>query len=63
VGVFSLDAEHDLVFVPTEVRRRTILADSQGHDTVGEFVVALRASTGALVWGFQVVHHDLWDTT
>jgi len=24
-------------------------------------VVALRAATGELVWGFQVVHHDLWD--
>jgi len=23
--------------------------------------VALRAATGLLVWGFQVVHHDLWD--
>ena len=24
-------------------------------------MVALRASTGARVWHFQVVHHDLWD--
>jgi quinoprotein glucose dehydrogenase len=24
-------------------------------------VVALKASTGEFVWGFQVVHHDLWD--
>jgi quinoprotein glucose dehydrogenase len=24
-------------------------------------VVALKASTGAFVWGFQVAHHDLWD--
>ena len=24
-------------------------------------MVALRASTGALVWSFQTVHHDLWD--
>jgi quinoprotein glucose dehydrogenase len=24
-------------------------------------VVALRASSGKFVWGFQVVHHDLWD--
>ena len=28
---------------------------------MGQYVVALRASTGKLVWGFQVVHHDLWD--
>ena len=24
-------------------------------------MVALKASTGEFVWGFQVVHHDLWD--
>ncbi len=24
-------------------------------------MVALRASSGKFVWGFQVVHHDLWD--
>ena len=24
-------------------------------------VVALRASTGKLIWAFQTVHHDLWD--
>src|SRR6202030_4142587 len=24
-------------------------------------VVALKASSGEFVWGFQVVHHDLWD--
>jgi quinoprotein glucose dehydrogenase len=24
-------------------------------------VVALRAKTGEVVWGFQLVHHDLWD--
>ena len=23
--------------------------------------MALSAKTGALVWGFQLVHHDLWD--
>src|SRR5260370_103985 len=24
-------------------------------------VVALRAKTGEVAWGFQLVHHDLWD--
>lgn len=24
-------------------------------------MVALRASTGEVVWHFQLVHHDLWD--
>jgi len=35
--------------------------DPQGRQQVANSVVALRASTGRFVWGFQVVHHDLWD--
>ena len=33
----------------------------KGDDKWADSVVALRASTGKFVWGFQVVHHDLWD--
>jgi quinoprotein glucose dehydrogenase len=33
----------------------------KGDDKWANSVVALKASTGELVWGFQVVHHDLWD--
>src|SRR5262249_34576280 len=33
----------------------------QGDNKWVNSVVALRASTGKFVWGFQVVHHDLWD--
>jgi len=32
-----------------------------GPNLYANSVVALRASTGKLVWHFQVVHHDLWD--
>jgi quinoprotein glucose dehydrogenase len=32
-----------------------------GIDHYGSSVVALRASTGRVVWRFQTVHHDLWD--
>ena len=28
---------------------------------MGEFGGGAKASTGEFVWGFQVVHHDLWD--
>ena len=39
-----------------------ISADFGAATTSGaNSVVALRASTGEFVWGFQVVHHDLWD--
>jgi quinoprotein glucose dehydrogenase len=32
-----------------------------GDNLFSDSVVALRADTGALVWHFQTVHHDLWD--
>jgi len=28
---------------------------------MGNSVVACALPTGEFVWGFQVVHHDLWD--
>ena len=34
-----------------------------GDNRYANSVVALRASTGKLVWHFQTVHHDLWITT
>jgi quinoprotein glucose dehydrogenase len=61
-AVISADPERDLVFVPTSSPspdyyggRR--LGDNRGANSV----VAIRASTGRVVWRFQVVHHDLWD--
>src|SRR6202035_1826497 len=33
----------------------------KADDKWANSVVALRASSGKFVWGFQVVHHDLWD--
>ena len=33
----------------------------KGDNKWANSVVALKASTGEFVWGFQVVHHDLWD--
>src|SRR5262249_61423018 len=32
-----------------------------GENRWANSVVALGASRGEFVWGFQVVHHDLWD--
>ena len=61
-GVLSVDAEHGLVFVPTGSAAPDYFGGiRKGDDKWANSVVALRASTGELVWGFQVVHHDLWD--
>ena len=58
----SADAARDLVFVPTGSAAPDFYGGERpGDDRYANSVVALRASTGKLVWYFQVVHHDLWD--
>jgi quinoprotein glucose dehydrogenase len=61
-SVIAADPERDLVIVPTS----SAAPDYYGGERLGDnryanSVVALRASTGVLVWHFQTVHHDLWD--
>jgi quinoprotein glucose dehydrogenase len=56
------DPERDLVFVPTGSAAPDFYGGERlGSNMFANSVVALRASTGELVWHFQVVHHDLWD--
>ncbi len=58
----SVDAARDLVFVPTGSASPDFFGGLRpGKDAYANCVVALRASTGKLVWSFQVAHHDLWD--
>ena len=61
-SIIAADAARDLVFVPTG----SASPDYYGGERVGDnryanSIVALRASTGKVVWHFQTVHHDLWD--
>jgi len=61
-STISVDVERDLVFVPTGSASPDYFGGiRKGDNKWANSVVALKASTGALVWGFQVVHHDLWD--
>jgi quinoprotein glucose dehydrogenase len=61
-SVISADAERDLVFVPTGSASPDFWGGIRpGSNRFANSVLALRASTGELVWHFQVVHHDLWD--
>ncbi|HEU5466321.1 MAG TPA: pyrroloquinoline quinone-dependent dehydrogenase [Gemmatimonadales bacterium] len=61
-SIFSADTARDLVFVPIGSASPDFYGGARpGDDRYANSVVALRASTGALVWAFQVVHHDLWD--
>jgi quinoprotein glucose dehydrogenase len=61
-STLSVDAPRDLVFIPTGSASPDYYGGyRKGDNKWANSVVALRASTGELVWGFQVVHHDLWD--
>ena len=58
----SADPSLDLVFVPTSCPS----PDYYGGERIGDnlyanSIVAIKASTGKVVWHFQTVHHDIWD--
>lgn len=58
----SVDTERDMVLVPTGSASPDFYGGLRpGDNRYANSVVALRASTGKLLWSFQVVHHDLWD--
>lgn len=59
---FSVDPERDLVFLPTSSPSPDFYGGFRpGDNRWANSVVALQGATGELVWGFQTVHHDLWD--
>jgi quinoprotein glucose dehydrogenase len=61
-SVIAADAERDLVFVPTGSASPDYFGGERlGDNRYANSIVALRASTGKVVWHFQAVHHDLWD--
>ena len=58
----SVDEEAGLVFLPTSSPSPDFWGGKRpGNNEHANSVVALRAETGALVWAFQGVHHDVWD--
>jgi quinoprotein glucose dehydrogenase len=58
----SVDNERDLVFIPTASPAPNFWgAHRPGDNKWANSIVALRGSTGELVWGFQTLHHDVWD--
>ena len=61
-SILSADPERDLVFVPTGSASPDYYGGERlGSNRFANSVVALRGATGEVVWGFQAVHHDLWD--
>jgi len=58
----SVDAERNLIFLPIGSPSYDFYGgDRKGQNLFADSLVALQASTGKLVWYFQMVHHDLWD--
>lgn len=61
-SVLAADPARDLVFVPTGSPSVDYFGGTRlGENRYANSLVALRASTGRVVWSFQTVHHDLWD--
>ncbi len=58
----AVDLERDMVFIPTGSPSPDFFGGLRpGDNRHGNSIVALQASTGAVRWTFQTVHHDLWD--
>jgi quinoprotein glucose dehydrogenase len=61
-SLMSIDSERDLLFLPTASPAPNFWGVHRpGDNRYANSIVALRGSTGEVVWHFQVVHHDIWD--
>ena len=61
-SIMTVDEARDLVFIPTGSASPDYYGGLRpGDDKWANSVVALHAKSGRLAWGFQLVHHDLWD--
>lgn len=61
-SMMSYDAARDLVFLPTASAAPDFFGGTRpGDNRYANSVVALHASTGAVAWHYQLVHHDVWD--
>jgi len=61
-SIMAVDPDRHLVFVPTGSASPDYFGGLRGGDNKwANSIVALRAASGAVAWGFQLVHHDLWD--
>jgi quinoprotein glucose dehydrogenase len=58
----SLDEKRGIVFIPTGSPAFDFDGGNRkGKNLFGNCLLALDATTGKLIWHYQLVHHDLWD--
>ena len=61
-SVIVADPARDMILLPTSSPAPDYYGGLRlGDNRYANSVVALRASTGKVLWHFQTVHHDLWD--
>jgi len=61
-GMMSADEPRDLVFLPTSGPSPDYYGGTRpGDNRYADSIVALRGSSGEVVWYFQTIHHDVWD--
>ncbi|HMG02878.1 MAG TPA: pyrroloquinoline quinone-dependent dehydrogenase [Edaphobacter sp.] len=61
-SIMAVDLERDLIFIPTGTASPDYYGGLRpGDNRWANSVVALHVKTGEVAWGFQLVHHDLWD--
>jgi quinohemoprotein ethanol dehydrogenase len=56
----SIDVDHGLLYLVTGNPVPWVARDP-GNNYWTDSVVALHVDTGELAWGYQTVHHDIWD--
>ncbi len=61
-SIMAVDPVRHLIFVPTGSASPDYYGGLRpGDNKWANSIVALRAESGQIAWGFQLVHHDLWD--
>ena len=62
VGLMAVDEARELVFLPTSSPSPDFFGGLRpGDNRYADSLVALKASTGEMVWHFQITHHNVWD--
>ena len=61
-GLISVDTARGIAFLPVGSASYDFWGgDRKGRNLYANSLVALEASTGKVLWHFQMVHHDIWD--
>ena len=62
-SIFSVDEERGIVYAPTGNETPDYFGGYrlEASEKYASSVVALNGQTGAPIWHFQTVHHDIWD--